>query len=474
MYRLFLLCLLGVLGLSASHSYWVDKEQSLILFTTPDHSIVSEEDIKSIRELAQSMNIKLLIQNSINGLPEEVTTLPSIYFQNRKGRSKYYGRYKNISRLKNFIRTSKLAHQKEVPNIKENILVWKEGRADMTAPIKLTALTGEVPEGFDQEGFIKESEKAIVTGMNKFKQTPKHNSTKNTRSFYFNIYPHLDECNRLSLTTEIYSQYNCVTAVFTQTNTPIAKGKWDKRIEVFKQAAQIIEAEIFRQIQDSDIGDAFQPVSNDLRTISWEYLNMPKTKPVVTLEEQKNIPNEKLARKWQVEKRIDDDEPIIIFSFLPPVDNYAGEVKALSGTLELAENLSMNGAKGEFKVDVSDVTMGAKDFDYEVHNKMLKIGLFPDAYFKFTAEGTDQPIEWGQSQQLEVKGTFTMMSIDIPINVDTSLEPIVNESGDVKLQVSCSFQLPLFEKFNIKGPDGPKPAKDILQFYMQFNLVEAN
>ncbi len=472
MYRLIFILLFGLIGISATHLYLIDKSQTLILFTQAENPVISTKDIDEIRTLAQSMKIDFVLKNEANGLPESVTTLPSLYFQNRKGRSRYYGRYKNISRLKNFIRTSKLAHQKDLPNLKKSMLVWKSGRADVTAPIKMTDLSGEIAADFDQKNFRAEAAKSIASGMTKFQLLPEHNLTKNTRSFYFNIYPYLDECDKLTLTTEIYSQYNCVTPVYTKMNAPIASGKWKKRTAIFEEAGRLIEAEIMRQIETSKLGDAFQVVSEAVAVIDWKALNINTDKPAETIVKKQDTSNTKLGQKWQVAPRINDDEPIIIFSFLPPVDNYAGEVKALSGQLTLNDNLSMQDATGKFTVDIADVTMGADDFDNEVQNKMLKMSLFPDAYFEFTAiKGSNTPLQVGQSEQLTVQGTFKMLGISIPIDVDTTIEPFINKKDELRLQVNCTFQLPLFDKFSVKGPDGPSPAKDILQFYMQFELI---
>ena len=173
-----------------------------------------------------------------------------------------------------------------------------------------------------------------------------------------------------------------------------------------------------------------------------------------------------------MEERKDKKDPIMIFSFLSPVDNYAGEVKEISGGMTLGSDLSMSSATGKFTVDVSEVTMGAEDFDYEVQNKMLKMAAFPSADFEFSKiEGGTAPLKIGEKESLKIEGQFTMIGISIPIVVDATIEPFA-ENDQVKLQVSGSFQLPLFDKFKIEGPDGPSPAKDKLQFYMKFNLEE--
>ena len=77
----------------------------------------------------------------------------------------------------------------------------------------------------------------------------------------------------------------------------------------------------------------------------------------------------------------------------------------------------------------------------------------------------------GEEQKMEVLGKFTMLGISTSLEVETSIEPFMDEKDVPKLRVNCTFQLPLFDTFQVDGPDGPSPARDILQFYMQFNLV---
>ncbi len=455
---------------SFAHFYLTDKSEVLVLFVDQDQATISQVQIDSLQQLTEQMNIDFVVKQSNEGLPQEITTLPSIYFQNRKGRSKYYGRYNNYSRIQNFVRTSKLAHQQDAANEKTNVLVWKNGKADITAPLKMTELTGVVPEDFEQEAFEEEALNAIASTMTKFKLLDKHSLSKHSKSFYFNIYPYLNKKKQLSLTTEIFSQYNCVKPIYTQSSPPIATAKWAKRAKAFAKAGQVIEAEILRQIESSTLGDDFTAVAMEATTASWEDLGLNIENTSTQKEKTQNTKVD-IPQKWQVEKR-QDDEPIIIFSFLSPVDNYAGEVKALTGALELAPNLSMQNAKGKFHVNISDVTMGAEDFDYEVQNKMLQMNVFPNASFEFleVLDAPSTPLQIGVPQKMLVKGQFTMLGISTPIEVNTDIEAFVDEKEEVKLQVNCTFQLPLFDKFKLDGPDGPSPAKDNLQFYMKFNL----
>lgn len=469
--KLLIITLLGFINLASSPEENTSSAKETLILFSDFESTINAEDIAKIESLASTMQLEFIVKDAKNGLPKEVRSLPSLYFQNKKGRSKYYGRYTNISRLKNFIRISKMAHQKEESNIKEMVLVWKEGRTDVTAPLKITDLTGAIPSDFDQKEFKAMAKKAVAASMEKFQLLETHNNTKNTRSFYLNLYPYLSNSDELFLTAEIFSQYNCVKPIFSQLKSTVAQAKWSNKEAAFAQAAQLMEAEILRQISTSELGDAFVVVPTSVAVTDWDSLGLAL--PIAEEKEIKIYDTDfKIPKNWTVEPRTNEDEPILIFSFLSPVDNYAGEVKALSGSMTLGDDLSMQGAQGKFVVNIKDVTMGATDFDYEVQNKMLKMGLFPDAHFEFLELKTPVlPLQMGEEQKMEVVGKFTMLGISTTLDVETSIEPYMDENDSPKLGVNCTFQLPLFDTFQVDGPDGPSPARDILQFYMQFNLV---
>jgi len=449
---------------------WASKEQ-VIVFTNSKSPILNTDDLDALKKLAEEIEVELKIMDIVEGAPQEVTYTPSIVFQNAEGRSFYYGRYKKTSRIKNFVRTARLAHQGATDNTKKNILVSKSGRTAVTAPIKLTEVTGDVPKGFDQANFIKNAKASVAKGMTDFVLMPKFEQTRTTRSFYFNLYPYLYK-GRLTVSAEIFSQYNCVKPVFQKFDTGLVSGSWRNRDRVFAEAGKLIETEVERQMKNLENGDALAFISDDIAVESWKDLglDLPKKPEVKVSTENESA---KIGQKWTVEAPKNKNQPILIFSFLPPLDNYSGEAKALSGVFNLGENGTLAGAKGSFEVEISDITMGLDDLDNEVQNKMLKMGLFPNSTFTFDEieAKNNAPLQVGKTSEFMAKGIFTMLGIETPLNVPAQIEPIINADGKVRLQVSTTFQLPLYSVFKVAGPDGPSPAKDNLQFYMKFLLV---
>lgn len=446
------------------------QHEQLIVFINSQSPILNEKDINALKKLADDIAVDLNISDIAEGAPKEVTYTPSIVFQNYSGRSFYYGRYKKISRIKNFVRTARLAHQADTEHVKKDILVLKNGRTAITAPIKLTELSGKVPKGFDQADFMAAAKVSVAEGMSDFKLMPEFAQTRTTRSFYFNLYPYLDG-NKLTVSAEVFSQYNCVKPVFQKFGEGLVSGSWRNRNEIFQEAGQLIETEIERQISNLERGDALSFVPDAIPMKTWTELGLDlPEKP--TTEQSIDTANLTIPQNWTVEPPQNKNEPILIFSFLPPLDNYSGEAQALSGTFNLGEGANLAGAKGNFEVNISDITMGLDDLDYEVQNKMLKMGLFPNSTFTFEEirVKNDRPLQFGQVTHFDAKGIFTMLGIETTLDVPAQIEPVINAEGETRLKVNATFQLPLYEQFKVKGPDGPSPAKDILQFYMQFYL----
>ncbi len=444
--------------------------EQLIVFINSQSPILNDDDMSALKKLAEDIEVELKISDIVDAAPKEVTYTPSIVFQNYSGRSFYYGRYKKISRIKNFVRTGRLAHQTDTENVKKNILVLKNGRTTVTAPIKLTELSGKVPNGFDQTDFVVTAKAKVAEGMSDFKLISEFTQARTTRSFYFNLYPYLDG-NKLTVSTEIFSQYNCVKPVFQKFGEGLVSGSWRNRDKIFQEAGKLVEAEIKRQISNLERGDALSYVSDDIPVKTWSELGLDlPEKP--TNEQSTDTADLTIPQHWTVEAPQNKNEPILIFSFLPPLDNYSGEARALSGTFSLGEAASLADAKGNFEVSISDITMGLDDLDYEVQNKMLKMGLFPNSTFTFEEilVKDDSPLQFGQVTHFDAKGIFTMLGIETTLDVPTQIEPVINAEGEVRLKVNATFQLSLYEQFKVKGPDGPSPAKDILQFYMQFYL----
>jgi len=454
------------------HSKNAETKDFLILFYDKKKPLLKASEMEQIKGLAAELNLNFLVKESTYGLPAEIKTLPAIIFQNKKGRSQYFGRYTNLPRIRNFVRTSKMMHPKNSTRKVKNVFLWKKGKADITAPIKITSLTGLQPEPFDSLAFKRELKESLASGMEKFQLESAHEASKSTKSFYFNIYPYLDEDRKMHITYEIFSQYNCIEAISQKLDSVLTPFDWEARAKGFQQIGSLIEKDIFKHISDSNKGDAFSTVPDTSPIVSWVDLGLDIRASTKQLNEVSKLPFS-IEKHWKVEKNSTKDDPLGVFSFLSPLDNYAGEIKDLNGSLQLHKSGSLQKMSGAFKVKVEDITMGAKGLDDQIRTKILQQALFPIASFEFSDIACDKDqIKMGDEKQIEIPGTFTMLGISIPLVVEANLLPTY-EQGLQKLSVSCTFHLSLFESFKIEGPDGPSPAKDHLRFFMKFNLIES-
>ena len=446
------------------------QSDQLIVWKNEAKPVLKIEDIEKIKQVAEKNGLEFILKEVNDGVPPEINFTPSIVFQNANGSSFYYGRYLNYSRMKNFIRASKLSHQKPISSFKKEIFVWKDGKTDVMAPLKLTALKGELPKKYNEAEFIKNAKQKISEGMSSFQLMNGFESTNRTRSFYFNLYPYVDETGYLVITAEIFSQYNCVKPVFQQFGNGLVSGKWKHRDQLFKKAGLRIELLIKSLMSDSEIGDAMRSIPENLPEKTWEQLQVGL--PVATLQnETSNKTISVLPSNWEVELPTDKTQPFCIFSFWAPLDNYAGEVKNMVGTFTLKNENQLSSASGKFEVKTADVTMGAEDFDYEVQNKMLKKEDFPVSSFAFdTFEVTDDALQLGTPADFIAKGKFTMLGRTIQLFAEGQIMPKMTKNDELRLQVNCTFNLPLFESYRVEGPDGPAPAKNTLQYFMKFNL----
>ena len=450
-----------------------DQLQSKLVVFVNSGQAVSEKfkanELKEIEAYANAVKVDFeVVDISQAGAPAEVTLTPLIYFQNALGRSVYYGRYAELSRLKNFVRTSRRIPQRVAQNPKENILTWQNQQAVLAVPIKITGLAGTQPAGFNQQQFEATAKTAIAGAMQKFGLTAKINLRRTDRSFYMDFYPYRAEDGQLYLSMAIFSQFSCVEPVYSNMDAPLT-GSFDNYAEVFAQGAAQLEQEITRLMTASEIGDAFDPTPTNITTKTWAELGLALPEKNDQLAAGVDYSKVTIPTKWEIAGPVDEFTPMLQFNFLAPLEGYQGEAKDFTGNMLLSDAVTLEGATGQFKVNTASVTMGIATLDEKVHAKYIKVGKFPKSSFTFTnAVGNLDPLAFGTATQVQVTGVFEMMKKKIDLVVNTQIEPGLDDQGKPQLMVSASFQLPLTAAFGVAGPDGPSPAKDNMMFYLNF------
>jgi hypothetical protein len=426
--------------------------------------------LPQIRELAKARGIQLDLRDARKGCPAEVHTTPLLVYQDDQGRSIYRGRPTELDRIAQFLRTVRAGPLANADVTHEDMAVWRRGRAVVIAPIKITSLTGVLPARFDEAAFAASARRAILSGFTRFRSERGVVTGPSDRAFYMDFHPYRDAAGRLYVSTAIYSGFNCVEPVFKGFAEPVA-GAWADQAEVFAKAARRLEDRVAELGVSSEIGDAYDPVESAVPLTAWSALGLALSKAPASTGASASTAALTLPRRLVVADALPDDPPRLQFRFAPPLDSYNGEVRVLSGTIVLGDRSRLRGATGTLEASTSSVTMGNKTLDAEVRNNMLKVGSFPTARFVLDpVEAADAPLTPGAPTPFTATGRFEMMGVTVPLSVNAQAEPTLAEDGSPWLDVRAKFVLRIGAAFDLKGPEGPSPANDTLEFSVRLAL----
>jgi polyisoprenoid-binding protein YceI len=423
-----------------------------------------------IRALAASRGIALDVRDVKAGTPAEVHTSPLIVYQDAEGRSIFRGRYGDLDRITQFLRTVSGGPLANSETTQENVLAWRRGRGWVMAPIKITSLTGVLPPRHDDDAFLLRARRAIESGFTRFRSQRRVSTNPSDRSFYLNFYPFRDTSGRLFVSTEIFSGFDCVEPVFKGSDVPVS-GSFEDQDLVFARAAKVLEERVAELVTASKIGDAFDPVGVNVHAASWESLGLalPPAPPEKRTATKAPLT---LASRLRLAEASEGEPPRLQFRFLPPLDTYNGEVRDLTGTIVLGAGSGLRGATGTIEAATASVTMGNKTLDSELAGPMLKVATYPKARFTLDpVEAAGLPLTAGAPTPFTATGRFEMLGLTVPVRVLAQAEAGLGEDGTPAVHVRAKFQLRIKEPFGLKGPDGPSPANDTLEFDVRLTLV---
>lgn len=464
--------LLLVVGLLAANLAWAANGELIVFTGDAGHAVTKDfvdKYLPQVKALAKTMDLGLVEKQVSKGAPEGVTYTPSIYFQNHLGRSLFIGRYQNLDKLRNFIRTVSRMPQASATNEKHDVLVWYSDRATVYSPVKLTALSGDLPQDHDEAAWHKAALKAFAKGAAKFEFKDLFQAKRTDRAVYLALYPYLGTDGKLWLSAEMYSQFNCVDPIFKRFDKPF-NGVWKSWEAVFEEAGKELQAEIFTQLNSTTRGDGLIPVPSSTPTKSWEDLGLklPEAPKGSANAAAGNVP---LGTKWEFGGPAEPGAPVLSFSFMAPVDHYAGEVKTFFGDLEFGAGPSVEGAAGRFGIEGKSLTMGDPSLDAHVH-EMIEVLEHPKAWFTFEkVVSLENPkLAYGSLSQFTVRGLLEFMEGKVPVDVTAQIEPVLDENGAPALVVNAAFSLRLKDNFGLDGPDGPQPNADTMNFLLNFLL----
>lgn len=463
-------------GLLFSTSLFAQDGDLLLFYQSGDDPVTQdfrEKYVPQIREMAEAQGIQVKELSVENDAPDLIKFTPAIVFQNHLGRSLYVGRYHYVDKIKTFIRTVKRVPQGDVINKKHDVMVWNQGRTTILTPVKVTPLAGKLPKGFNEEEFHQKALEAIDRGMSKYQLAAHYDARRTDRLMYVALYPYRSEDGKIFISMESYSQFNCVDPVYRAFDNPVS-GKWANWEDVFDAAGELLQDEIVRQLGNTERGDGLLLLGNSDAKKTFEDLGFPLPPKPEGSGQDFSAVDLKLSDSWTMAGPITSDVPVVAFSFLPPLDYYAGEITDLSGTLKLGANQALEASTAKFTADMKNLTMGDEHLDHSVGD-MIAMVEHPTASFSFESiEVLDQPrITWGALSQFIVNGTMDFKGVQAPLKVSAQMEPVLTEEGEQRLQVFASFTLDLKANYDVDGPDGPPESSEHMGFNLNFLLAPA-
>lgn len=443
-----------------------EKDKLIVFIQKTKESAFTIKHIYKLDSFAQTIGMPIkIVDVETSGAPEEVKYTPFIVYQNYLGRKIYKGRYTTLNRLKNFISTVQFMPSDAGEYTVSNALVYEEGRSDFFVQSKITPLKGKIPDGFDPAIFMKEAWEGIRKGMEGFTFYNHKNFLLANEIFYLNYYPYAGTDGRLYVSYELYSHYDCVTPIYKQVDIPF-KGSLNSTRRVFSQAARALRLEMMRLWENSELGDAISAIPSEIPETTWEDLGffIPPPPP---MDKRKDINSNafRFTQRWDYTSSPNVDKPALQFYFPPPIHQYSGFVKDISGGLLFEDNDSflVSKIKGNFDVRTPSLSMGLEDLDEQVHKKMLFVGEHPTASFRILKVRAKKGaiIQIGKLTYTQVEAELTLMNKKVKVKAPAQFEPFIDDNGNIFLHVRASFKIEnLMENYEIEGPPGPASASN--------------
>lgn len=442
-------------------------EEELLIFVQPNQqSAFTANNLNVLQSTLKEQNIAVkLLDVTQLGAPSEVGFTPFLVYRNHLGRKVYKGRYTTHQRLSNFIRTVRHLPEASINYTEKEVFVKAYPRAALLLKPKITAPTGNT-NNLEQKKALEQALKGLEKGFKEWAYNQEFAVADGDELFYMNFYPYISEDGKIYVSSELYSHYDCHTPIYQQYDEP-AEGK--SIADAFAQAGKQMLAEVERQLQESEAGDALHFLSKKIKTTPWEKLPLSTLNAPESSNQAINM-DLKLPTTWIFEGPTAPKAPVLTFSFPAPLRHYGGEVKKITGQMTLPQASQLQGMQGTFIVDVNSLQMGQKDLDGYVKGSLLMVSDHPKATLTFKRiVGDDLQLQLGRLTTAQIEAELTLLGKSSTIIATTQLEPILNPEGELRLQVNTQFTAyDLTGNYNIHGPDGPAEANNQLLFQANF------
>lgn len=434
----------------------------LVVFTQPDTKFgqtFAKKHWPKLEKLAAELELPIREIDVRDGAPAEVGITPLIVFQNFRGRSIYQGRFTDLGRVENFIRTSRFSPQADVAYEREGLPLRQWERAQLATPLKILDPNGSPPADYDGDEFRDRAGRAVAEGLAEFEWAESISLGRSDRLFYLDFYPWVSEEGELHVSTALFSQFHCKSPLYESKTTTV--GPYAELEDVFRRAAAELDAEMTKQLARDKKGDGFDAIPVAVKTVSWSDLGL--TLPEAPAEVAVDVSGLTLTDEWAFTTTAETEgRPAIRFRFPAPIDHYRGTVPGATGELTLGPDQTFAELSGWVEADVATLTMGASDINKEIRGEtFLNAIQWPKARFDFSSIETDaRGPQFGEQIQATISGTLSMRGVEQPISFTAQIEPVVGSNREVQLLVEGRFELNLKTPYGMPAADGPSPQNE--------------
>lgn len=468
--------ILTILLFSSSFAFSREKiNGTLIVFVQPEKSAVArdfnENYFRKISELAGNHSLNFRLYDASKGAPAEITMTPMIAIQSERGLSFYQGRYSNLKRIKNFVRTSAYVSSGQEKWPMENMPVYQIGRLKVAAVFKIGQLAGAIPKDFNQEAYLKEAKKSIIAGFSHLKLKRKTELARGDRVYFMDFYPFLSENGKLHISLALFSQFHCEKPVFQTAKEKPMTGTF-KNIELlFADAGKKMESKMLKVMSSTKSGDGVNAVNANIKVLKWTEMSLPeieKKKNILAVDSKLTVP-----KNWVIAKQKKDDAPMLSFGFPPPIDYYRGEFLKVESNIFFSENAHKNSI-GFIRCFPKNITMGEKDLDETLQSEFFfDTENFPQITFKIENIDLKQnKLSFGKIIPLDLEGKMTIKEKSAALTIRAQAELYLNNKGKIFMNLTGKTALNL-KHFNIEKAYGPAPANHTVNVYLNLKLIPA-
>lgn len=437
-------------------------EKLLIFISDTTHSYADREFVKSylpsLREYAMTDEVEVVIRPAAQGVLPSTTCTPAIYFYTGRELKYYNGRYKELNRIQNFIRSSRSIPLSEATDTISHCYTLRDGKMHYTMPIKVSPVTGKGKNLGMVRGSLDRLFQKDFSGAS-YQSQATHPYFG--RKYYFDFHPYVNG-KYVYISVEVYSEFHCKEPIYSSPSPLVAKA--DEVVNLVLSAKRAALHAMFQNIDHGQYGDAHQVIPTDHPSLSLESLDIQVGSTQNT--NQAPFPDQ-LPDHWVFEKALNPKTPIIQFGI--PNTIYIGEINELSADLRLS---TMQGFATALQ---RTLFMGDQGLEESVRERILT-DQFPSSTLRLNQviKEPNTPINRYQTYEYLLQGELSFVGKTIDEEVLLRLTPFVDQDNVLKLYCNAEFKLLLQRQFGIESGVGDGVEEDTVEFYLNFVMKSVN